>query len=269
MENVNKKEIIESLVASGMSIEDAEKAYQEAFAPSESGLRLPYGLIKVNNDAAVAPVGTFVANPIKNQDTGDVEGYETVYDFKDIEVLVLERRAMYSKYDGTTGRTTVKTPLLSTFTKASNYIDSFSGMDIATLREQDEDIKYQQLVLLGVRSKGSDDPFEFYCMFVKSSILFGFNKLLDTVQGAQYPLLHIITKQSKKGAVRYTEVDLDKSAAIQLPNAEVLKNVMPFLDAKTKYNEYIKSFNAQLTPETTTDSSEATESAERSQGLPE
>ena len=179
--NVEKVEIIKSLVASGMAVEDAEIAYNEAFAPTVAGVKLPYALIKVNNDATVAGMGELVSDPIKNEESGDVEGYNETYAFKDVEVLVLDRRAMWSKYDGTTGRTTVKTELLDTFSKASAYTDSFTGVDIASLKEADDDIKYQQLVLLGIRPRGTDGKFKFFNMYLKGAMLYNINKLLHVL----------------------------------------------------------------------------------------
>ena len=115
---VEKSEIIKSLVESGMTIEQAEAAYNEAFAPQAgAGVKLPYALIKVNNDATVADMGALVSDPIKNEDSGDVEGYNETYSFAESDVLILDRRAMWSKYAGGTGRTTVKTELLDTFAK--------------------------------------------------------------------------------------------------------------------------------------------------------
>jgi len=245
-ETVNKQEIIESLVASGMSIEDAEAAYTEAFAPSTGGVRLPFPLLKVNNDATVAGMGTLVADPIKNEESGDVEGYNEEFKFEDVDYLILDRRAMWSKYDGAVGRTTVKTQLLDTFAKSSAYVDSISGVDITTLKETDDDIKYQQLLLVGVRPKDSDEAFKFYVQYSKGAVLYSQNQMLDTVSGSQYPIIQAITKTSKKGSVKYTEFDLDKSVALSLPSASVLKNVMPFLDAKTAFNNYIKEYNAGL-----------------------
>ncbi len=248
MENtVNKAEIIKSLVESGMELEQAEAAYQEAFAPaSGAGVPLPYPLLKVNNDATVADMGALVAAPIKNDDSGDVEGYGVTYAFKDVDVLILDRRAMWSKYDGGVGRTTVKTELLDTFAKASAYVDSFSGMDIPTLKEADDDIKYQQLILIGIRGKDSKDKFVFYNMYLKGAMLYNVNQLLDTCTNSQYVVLDAITKTSKKGSVKYTEFNLDKSVAFSLDSAEVLGNVMEFLESKTAFNKYVAEYNENL-----------------------
>jgi hypothetical protein len=249
-ETVNKQEIIESLVASGMSIEDAEAAYLEAFAPHAGGVMLPFPLLKVNNDATVATMGALVADPIRNEDSGDVEGYNEVIEFADVDYLILDRRAMWSKYDGAVGRTTVKTQLLDTFAKASAYVDSISGVDIATLKATDDDIKYQQLMLVGVRPKDSEEAFKFYVQYSKGAILYSQNQMLDTVSGSQYPVIQAVTKTSKKGSVKYTEFDLDKSVALSLPSTEVLKNVMPFLEAKTAFNNYVKDYNANIEGDT-------------------
>ena len=244
---VEKSEIIKSLVASGMSLEQAESAYNEAFAPATgAGVKLPFGLIKVNNDATVASMGALVADAIKNEESGDVEGYNEEYNFADVDVLILDRRATWSKYDGGTGRTTVKTELLDTFAKASAYTDSFSGVDIATLKAADEDIKYQQLVLVGIRARGSKDTFKFFNMYLKGAMLYNVNQLLDTCTGSQYVVLEALTKTSKKGSVKYTEFDLNKSLATPLASAEVLGNVMEFLEAKTSFNSYVTEYNESL-----------------------
>ena len=243
---VEKVDIIKSLVASGLTLEEAESAYLEAFAPKNSGVKLPYNLIKVNNDATVADMGALVADPIKNEKSGDVEGYNEIYHFEEVEFLMLDRAAMWSKFDGNTGRTTVKTELLPTFSKTSAYIDSFSGVDITTLKEADEDIKYQHLALVGVRPRGTNEKFKFYNMYIKGAMLYNINQLMDTCSGSQYVVLEAITKTSKKGSVKYTEFDLGKSLALPLPAAEVLGNVMEFLDAKTKYSTYVKAYNEEL-----------------------
>lgn len=247
---VSKKEIIESLMASGMTLDEAAAAYESAFAPQSGGVKLPFPLIKVNNDATVADMGALVADPIKNEDSGDTEGYNVVVKFEDADILILDRRAMYSCYDSNTGRTTVKTKLLDTYAKAAAYIDAISGEDIVSLRAVNEDIKYQQLVLVGVRAKGTNDAFVFYNMFAKGAILYNINQLLDTCTGSQYVVLNAITKTSKKGSVKYTEFKLDESSAMPLPSVEVLKNVIQFLDAKTQFNNYVTEYNGGLgTPE--------------------
>ena len=245
-ETISREDIIKSLVESGLSIDDAEIAYQAAFAPQTSGVKLPFPLIKVNNDATVADMGALVSDPIKDADSGDVEGYNEVFKFEDTDVLILDRRAMYSCYDSNTGRTTVKTELKDTYSKASAYTDSISGQDIVTLKEGNEDIKYQQLALVGIRPKGSDDAFTFYNMFAKGAILYNLNQLLDTCTGSQYVILNAVTKTSKKGSVKYTEFKLDESVAMPLPAAEILKNVMPFLDTKTAFTKYVSEYNDSL-----------------------
>ena len=173
---VSKNEIIQSLVATGMSLDEAALAYEAAFAPQTGGVKLPFPLIKVNNDATVADMGALVSDAIKDEATGDVEGYNEIYKFEDSDVLILDRRAMYSCYDSGAGRTTVKTKLLDTYAKAGAYVDSISGVDIVTLKENNADIKYQQLALIGVRAKGTTDPFKFFNMFAKGDILYNVNK---------------------------------------------------------------------------------------------
>ena len=244
---VEKADIIKSLVASGMTPDQALAAYDSTFAPQTgAGVKLPFPLIKVNNDATVAGMGSLVADAIKNADSGDVEGYNEEYLFADSDVLILDRRATWSKYDGGTGRTTVKTELMDTFAKSSAYTDTFSGVDIATLKATDEDIKYQQLVLVGIRARGSKDKFKFFNMYLKGAILFNVNQLLDTCTGSQYVVLEAVTKTSKKGSVKYTEFELDKSLATPLASTEVLGNVMEFLDAKTAFNKYVVDYNESL-----------------------
>ena len=260
--NVEKSEIIKSLVASGMTDVQALEAYESAFAPQSGGVKLPFPLIKVNNDATVAPMGALVTDAIKNSDTGDVEGYNGVYSFEDTDVLILDRRATWSKYDGGTARTTVKSELLDTFAKASAYTDSFSGMDIASMKEVDDDIKYQILSLVGIRKRGSGDKFTFFNMYLKGAMLYNFNKLLDTCTGSQYVVLEAITKTSKKGSVKYTEFDLTKSLATPLSSVEVLGSVMEFLDSKTAFNSYVVEYNDSL-------ATVATATEETSAGLPE
>ncbi len=106
-QQIEKADIIKSLVESGMSPEAALEAYESAFAPQTSGVKLPFALIKVNNDATVGERGSLVSDPIKDEDTGDVEGYNENYSTNDVDILVLDRRATWSRYDGSTGRTTV------------------------------------------------------------------------------------------------------------------------------------------------------------------
>lgn len=262
--NVEKADIIKSLVESGMTPEAALEAYESAFAPQTSGVKLPFSLIKVNNDATVAPMGALVSDPIKDESTGDVEGYNEVYSFAETDVLILDRRATWSKYDGGTGRTTVKSELLDTFAKQAAYTDSFTGVSIADLKPEDEEIKYQQLILVGIRPKDSDEKFKFFNMYLKGAMLYNINQLLDTCTGSQYVVLEAITKTSKKGSVKYTEFNLDKSLATPLPSGEVLGNVMEFLDAKTAFNKYVAEYNENLG---TVKSDVATETAET--GLPE
>ncbi len=244
---VSKEDIIKSLVEAGMSLEQAEEAYQSAFAPqSGSGPKLPFSLIKVNNDPTVAAMGALVSEAIKNEDSGEVEGYQETYLFEDVDTLILDRRAMYSMFDGATGRTTVKSELLDTYAKVDAYRDAISGRSIKDLKEEGLDVKYQQLILIGVRTRGTTEPFKFYCMYLKGAILYSVNQLLDTCTGSQYVIFDATTKTSKKGSVKYTEFDLTKSVATPLESTQVLMNVMPFLEAKTAFNRYVTDYNKSL-----------------------
>ena len=119
-------------------------------------------------------------------------------------------------------------------------------MDITTLKETDEDIKYQQLVLVGIRPRGADGKFKFFNMYLKGAMLYNINQLLDTCTGSQYVVLEAITKTSKKGSVKYSEFDLGKSLATPLASAEVLGNVMEFLECKTAFNKYVAEYNESL-----------------------
>ncbi len=101
-------------------------------------------------------------------------------------------------------------------------------------------------MLVGIRPRDSSEAFKFFNMYLKGAQLYGWNQVLDTVTGTQYPILNLVMKQAKKGSVRYSEVDLDSSLATPLEAGELLKNVIPFLDCKTAFNKYIAEYNDSL-----------------------
>ena len=237
-----REEIIAQLVESGMTIEDAEKVYKEQFEVNNGTVRLPFSLLKFNNVAGIADIGDLVAEPEKTED-GDVISYGVVYKPEDIDFLVINRRAMYSAFDPETNTISVKTKLQDTYAKKHSFVDIISGKTIDQLADLDP--KYQVLATVGIRPKGSDEAFAFYNIYLKGATLYGINQLLDKVKESPYVLLNIVTKVSKKGAVRFTEIVLDKSEARALTKQELLGNLSALIEANNVFNEYVTELNAE------------------------
>jgi hypothetical protein len=243
--DTTKNEIIAQLVESGMTIEEAEAVYKEQFTSQGGGVRLPFPRIQVNNVAGIADIGVLVADPVKDDD-GEIVSYGTIYDFKDVDFLVINRKAMYNVYDAESGKVTVKTKLLDAFTAKSAYTDVLSGASIAQLAEAGVECKYQMLLTVGIRPKASDEAFTTYNMYAKGAMLYGLNQACDQVRDkSPYQLVNATTKISKKGAVRYADIDLDNTEARVLTKTELLKNLTYLMDTNKQFNEYITAINSQ------------------------
>jgi hypothetical protein len=244
-ENTNvelREEIIAQLVESGMTIEEAEKVYKEQFEVNNGTVKLPFSLLKFNNIAGIADIGDLVAEPEKTED-GDVISYGVVYKPADIDFLVVNRKAMYSAFDPETSTISVKTKLQDTYAKKHSFVDIISGKTIDQLTTLDP--KYQVLATVGVRPKGTNEPFTFYNIYLKGATLYGVNQLLDKVKESPYVLLNLVTKVGKKGAVRFTEVVLDESEARALPKPELLTNLSALIEANNTFNKYVTELNAE------------------------
>ena len=85
----------------------------------------------------------------------------------------------------------------------------------------------------------------FYNIYLKGATLYGINQLLDKVKDSPYILLNIVTKVSKKGAVRFTEIVLDKSEARALTKLELLGNLSALIEANNAFNTYVAEINAE------------------------
>ena len=238
-------EIIAAMIEQGMSPEEAEAEFKKNFEHGGDNVTLPYPRIQVNNVAGVAEIGQLVGEPEKDDD-GEVIKYNVVYDFKDIDFLVINRKAMYNVYDVPTKQTTVKTKLMDTYTSASNFIDVLSGRSIQSLKDEGVDVKYQHLLTVGVRPKGSTEEFKLYNMYAKGAVLFGINKVTDALRAeVPYQILSVVTKVGKNGAVRFATIDETKSEARALTKDELLGSLKQLLEANKTFEKYVEDINAQ------------------------
>lgn len=240
-----KKEIVAQLIESGMTVEQAEATYNEQFATGNSNTALPFPRLQVNNVAGVADMGALVGDATKD-DNGDVISYGINYNLEDVDFLVINRKAMYNVYDAETRKTTVKTKLMDTFTGKATFVDVLSGKTIKELIDDGVDVKYQLLMTIAIRPKGTKEDFKLYSFYAKGAILYGLNQACDALrESTPYQLLNIKTKIGKKGAVRYTEIDLDNTEVRALTKDELLGNISFLMEANNKFNEYVTAINKQ------------------------
>jgi len=250
----NREEIIETLVNEmGMTLEEAEKEYEALYGDSAGGTpKLPFPLAKINNTAGVAPMGALVFDAERDEDN-EIIGYKEVHKLEDIDFVILSKHAMYNCYDAMSSKVVAKTCLADVYQAASKYIDVISGKplektkdargkDITVVSGTDLEMKYQVLALVGFKPKGSDEPLTFVNMYLKGAILFGLNKLSDSVNSDRV-LMNIVTKTDKMGSVKYTAIDLDKSEAFELPKEVFTANLKGILTANKAHREYVEALN--------------------------
>lgn len=251
----NKTEIIEMLINElGLTLEEAEKEYEVQFGSGNSGApKLPLSLAKVNNTAGVAPLGALVFDAIRDDDN-EVIGFNEVHALKDIDFVILNKAAMYSCYDAMTSKVVAKTLLGDVYQPAASYVDVVSGKpldkvtdargkSITMVKGTDMEMRYQVLTLVGFKPKGSDEPLTYVNMYLKGAILFGLNKLSDTVSSDRV-LMNIAVKTTKRGNVKYTDIDLNNSEAIELPKKVFSSNLKGILSKNKEFNDYVKALNA-------------------------
>jgi len=251
----NKTEIIEMLINElGLSLEEAEKEYEVQFGAGNSGApKLPLPLAKVNNTAGIAPLGALVFDAIRD-DENEVTGFNEVHELQDIDFVILNKAAMYNCYDAMTSKVVAKTLLGDVYQPAASYTDVVSGKpldkitdargkSITVVKGTDMEMKYQVLALVGFKPKGSDEPLTYVNMYLKGAILFGLNKLSDSVNSDRV-LMNIATETAKMGNVKYTAVDLNNSEATELPKEVFSKNLKAILGKNKEFNDYVKALNA-------------------------
>ena len=250
MANDMKEQIIAQLIATGMDVEEAEKVYKEQFEVT-TGVSLPFPLLKVNNVRGIAEIGQIVGDPEKDED-GEVIKYNIVYDPKDIDILIINRKSMYNMFDPTTNSVSVKTKLQDPYTKKVNYIDVISGKSVVQLIEEGKDVKPQTLLTIGIRPKGSDEPFTPYNMYIKGTILYGMNQLISSVTTkTPYTIINMEMGIGKQGAVKFAIVDLDNenTTARAFEGQEMIDNINFILETNKVINQYVEDLNRQLDEE--------------------
>jgi len=251
----NKEQIIEMLVNDmGMTIDEAEIEYESQFGAKTSGSpKIPFPLAKVNNTAGIAPMGALVFDAERDEDK-EVIGFKEVHKLEEIDFIIFSKNSMYNCYDAMTSKVVAKTCLADVYQAAGKYVDVISGQplekttdargkSITIVKGTDLEMKYQLLVLVGFKPKGSDEPLTFVNMYLKGALLFGINKLSDTVNSDKI-LMNIVTETAKMGSVKYTEINLDKSEAIELPKEVFSNNLKGILTANKVHREYVEALNA-------------------------
>jgi len=255
------KEVMDKM---GVSLEEAEKMYEEMGAKSDSAPRLPFPLAKLNSDEGVASAGELVWGPLKD-DEGYVYSYENIKRFEDLDVVILHRTSLYSHYDIGQRKTIAKTTYGSPFLSPQKRRDLVSGARLVrdevtrkvTVEGTNIEMTYQQLVLIGIRPKGTDEPLTMLSIYLKKVPLSTFNKLMDKVGSPKLPvIMNFVTGTQRNGNVKYA-VFLDESTKPknytgELSTSKVMdkedyfKNITDIMDAINTQKAYIDGINDYL-----------------------
>jgi len=227
----------EQLQALGLNEQQIEAILGAATANSKTG-GLPFPLLKINFDMDFGKVGAWAYNPQKDDD-GTITGYEKIYD-PTIKVRFLKSMYQYSKYDSAEGKPTITSNIFE-LKDAKKAYDLKTGTLISQLKDMDDGIKFQR-ILLGVIEDGDErKPF---ILYAKGSFLFELNDILRKFPNDAH-LTHILelgTKKNKKGTVVWFTPTLVNSE--ELDQAEFLKRVKEDAELISKFNEWVEQVNS-------------------------
>lgn len=257
----------------GISLEEAEAMYEELGPQNDSAPKLPFPLAKINNDEGVASRGELVWGPLKDED-GFVYSYENIKRFEDLDIVVLHRDSLYSCYDVNQNKTIAKTVYASVFEAATKRVDLMSGNKLERIKNSDgqsvtvvKDTKiemtYQQLVLIGIRPKGTKEPLTILSIFLKKVPLITFNRLMDKVNSPKMcPVMNLVTGTARRGNVKYAIFEADQCEVRVMDREDYFANLTDIMTAVKTQREYIKGINKYLvnasdhveTPETVDES---------------
>jgi hypothetical protein len=212
------------------------KAILGAAESTSSGNGLPFPLLKINFDADLGKLGVWGYNPIKGDE--GVTGYEKIYD-PTIKVRFLKSVAQYSKFDTAENRATVTSNIFA-LKDAKKAYDLKTGVAISQLKEMDDDIKYQR-ILLGVIIDGEEEkPF---IMYAKGAFLYTLNEILRKYpnEGHLTHIFELKTKKKKRGSVTYFEVEAVNVE--ELSQEDFIKNIKKDAETISEFDKWVESVN--------------------------
>jgi len=289
---ITKEEIIAMFVETGMTLDEAEKEYEAQYGDtSDAGApKLPFPLAKVNSSQFLVskgvPLGTIVWDAIRDE-SKRVIGYNEIHAFEDLDFVIVAKNTAYSHWSQPEKKVLAKTLLASPYQAATKYQDVNSGRFIKVKEVAGKSVKYlektatlpeltmgyQLFTTVGIRPKGSSDEFTYVNMFLKTVILYGINKVSDTVASDDnnaLKVLNLVTKEDYNGDSVFTAIDLNASTAKLLPAEDFKANLKGILTARTAHRKYVEAINKfYIDGSEHLGNTEAKETSEDSNELPE
>ena len=263
---ITKDEIIAAMVESGMSIDEAEKEYALQYEAGETGApKIPFPLAKINSSQYLVskgvPLGALVWDAQRDENKR-VIGFKEIHAFEDIDFVIISKNTAYSHWSQEEKKVLAKTLLGSPYQAATKYQDVDSGRWLKVKKDRTgRQIKYleatkdlpelkmgyQLFVTVGIKPTGSTAPFTYINMFLKTVMLWGINKLSDSVatnDNNALKVLNIVTGEAFNGENPHTIVDLNNSTASLLPVEAFRANLPSILASRTAHREYVEAINA-------------------------
>lgn len=255
---LTKVEFVRNVIEKmGITLEEAEEMYEELGAKADSAPKQPFPLAKINNDEGVASRGELVWTPLKDED-GFVYSYENIKRFEDLDVVVLHRTSLYSCYDVNQNKTVAKTIYASVFEAATKRVDLMSGKKLVRSKATEGyapvivegteiEMTYQQLVLIGIRPKGTTEPLEILSVYLKKVPLITFNKLMDKVNSPKLPaIMNLVTGTARRGNVKYAIFEADQCEVKVMETDDYFDNLAEIMTAIKAQRHYVEGINKYL-----------------------
>jgi len=198
------------------------------------GTQLPLALVKINYDSDFGKVGALAVNPQKEE--REVVGYEKVYE-SPFKIRVLKSYYQYSKYDPNTNQTTVSSNIFTSLKDAKKAIDMKSNLLVKDLRESDDKIKMNRILVLEI------DGDTIGVMFVKGAYLYELNQILAKFpnDGHLAVELELTHKKQKNGTVTYFTPELKDSS-----DHDFIKTIKEDSGAISAMDKWVKEYNSSL-----------------------
>jgi len=230
-----------------MGLDDAQiAAILNTVEENKGGQGVPFPLLKINFDPDFGKVGAYAYNP-QRDDEGNMSGYE--YISEEVTIRPIKSLYQYSKFDVEQNKPTVTSNIFP-LREAKKAYDLKTGTPISVLKEADNDIKFQRILLGTIEIDGEEKPF---VMYAKGSFLYELNNILGQYKndGHMTHKFTLGTKKNKKGTVIwYTPTFVDVK---ELSQDEFIKKIKEDAELIRQFDEWVVSVNAgnSDTPSTT------------------
>lgn len=252
-----EKMTLEQLVAMGLTEAQANEIL--GANTGGGGGSYPYPLLKLSYDADDAPLGNFIFDVEKDKDGNVVKCTDLG---KSVDMIICGSKTQYVKFNATTGKPELTSNIVDV---AATAVDRKSGMLIKPMKDKDPLIKFNDIMVVLVRTAGTTDDFIPAMFFGKGAHLYTFNQLRNGHANVT-SMLTLTNLKKKKGSVTYFELDPKKSSAVDLDTADVMANIKTVAELTGKFNAWVKDYNSSAPSETSANTSNSSAEEEEDDG---